>query len=187
MGGLIALEIGLRLDQLGEKVALLGMLDTWGPRYPRRTSLAVRVLENVCEIAALRDWPALKARLRRSLNKFSRNAAPQIPYLSANSAHRIEGNGALVDSYAAVNLANVQASASYQIRRYPGRVVLLRATRTFNWPGMRFDDPTNGLEPFAAGGVSSIPIDCTHLNMLDEPHIEQVGRSLQMLLDEVRP
>jgi thioesterase domain-containing protein/acyl carrier protein len=184
MGGLIALEIGIRLLEQGEEVRLIGLLDTWGPGYPRPTSFPIRVLENLRDIAAHPDWPSVKARLRRRIGRLWWRGTLQFPNLHSTPIVTMKGKGPLVDSYARVNLANHEATNRYQFRRYPGRVVLLRATRTFKWPGMRFDDPLNGLAPFAAGGVDSIPIDCTHQNMLEEPHIGQVGRALQRVIDE---
>jgi len=184
MGGLIALEIGHRLMEQNERVALLGLLDTWGPGYPRRTTLPIRVLDGMREILSHYRTPvALLAEVRRKVERVLHRKPRGQPTAYYDAVLGMKNGGAIIDAVAAVTRANERAAANHRIRPYPGRVALLRATRTFRWPGMRFDNETNGFGGIAVGGVESVPIAGTHMDMLDEPQLAEVARNLQRLID----
>lgn len=187
MGGLIAVEIGRRLLDEGADVPLVALLDAYGPDYPRRTSRVVRILDNLRELVTKPQVPVVMKKVRRIATRLIGRSDALEKARSYDVMSVIEGEGALVDAIIAVVLANERAMAGHRPRLYPGPLVLLRATKNiFDWPGFRFDDPFNGWAPLAGGGLRWIPIEATHENMLDEPQIAQLGRSIQALIDEVR-
>jgi thioesterase domain-containing protein len=80
----------------------------------------------------------------------------------------------------------VNASKSYQVEPYPGRLVLLRAAKQpdqEDWTGSRFDDPENGWGPYALGGVETHVIDCTHVDIFDEPAVGDLAQYLTFCLE----
>jgi amino acid adenylation domain-containing protein len=179
MGGQIALEIAQRLWAAGERVALLALLDTRGPNYPRPTSAAVRFLDQVRSLSALPTWSERLAKLRERLSR--PDSIPDPDRYDALGA--LAESGALVAAIERVTLANERANMAYRPVPYPGTIVLFRAARPKPWPGMRFDDPANGWGPLAQGGVRAIPIKCHHTELADTPPPE-VGRGLQREIDE---
>jgi len=191
MGGYLAVEIAIRLRALGEEVALLALLDTWGPGYPRPTSRAVRLWDSARALAAMPTWRERAAKIRERISFFSqppnRIVPPRYDVLAAIASRGDGDKGTLLRTIEAVTRANEQANMTYRTSPFDIPVVLLRATRGMpQWSGVRFDDPTNGWGPYARGGVRTIPFACEHLELVDEPP-SVVGRALQAEIDRARP
>ena len=185
MGGLIAIEIAERLEKRGEKVALLGLFDTSGPIYPRRISRVVGLIDHVRDLIEGRDWNTVKIKARQVKESLFRQPAADRPW-RYGPLPTGRGEGPLLDTIERVAQANQQAADDYQFHTYGCRVTLLRATKVPRWPGRRFDDPTNSFGPLVPAGIEVVPFACTHLNMLDEPHVGELGRWLQRRLDHLR-
>jgi thioesterase domain-containing protein/acyl carrier protein len=185
MGGLIAIEIAERLQQRGEKVALLALLDSLGPNFPRRTSRVVCVLDHLREILQVREWSTIKTKAGQLMDKVrGRKSGDDSMGYHPLPAGREEG--ALLDAIERVAHANWQAVTNYQFRRYTGPMTLLRANQVPSYPGKRYDDVTNGFGPLVPAGIEVVPFACHHRNMLDEPQVGEVGRWLQRRLEQLR-
>ena len=186
MGGTIALEMAERLAQRGERVAFLALLDTMGPNFPRRTSQAVRLLDHLRDILEVREWATIKAKVGRLLSRVRRGGPTERP-MGDDLPFTGTEQGTLLDAIERVMRANQRALARYQYRPYTFPVTLLRATEfSARWPGMRFDDLTNGFGPLVPEGIEVVPFAGNHRNMLDEPQVGEVGRWLQRRLDQLR-
>ncbi|MBX3470849.1 MAG: AMP-binding protein, partial [Planctomycetes bacterium] len=183
-GGLLAWEMARRLAAEGEEVALLAMLDTFAPGYPRALPPHRRALDHALALwrrdaAGRRRYveerlAALRARLRGlGRRRFQvRDAAPTTT----------AGDGALVDVVRRVIEANYEASARHAPDAYDGPLLLVRAARRPWLPGLSFDDPLNGWGPLARGRVETRLVDATHQGLLDPPAVEAVAAHLDAAL-----
>jgi amino acid adenylation domain-containing protein len=185
-GGLVAVEMARQLYAEGERIALLALIDTFGPNYPRPLS---RVEREVRYFRSLRDLPraarlgSIKSRIRlkdriRGLQRVlqglvQRRAGPEIESLPSRSPSREE-----------IRLA----SRAYRIRLqpFPGRVTLFRATAPLLDRRVSCEDPYNGWGRVALGGVSVYAIPGEHRRMFHEPAISALGEHLSGLLRELR-
>lgn len=167
LGGLIAREIGARLRASGQQVRLVALFDTPGPDYPRRALpfCAGRRLRKLAKAQwrAAREWA-----VRRGLGSDPECARGSIPDRSVDRV--VEALEAAADRFV----------PTFQ----RGTVHVFRALRTERMLGTRFDDPACGWAKLH-DRVETIPIDCTHEEMFDEPHVARVGSSLDALLTKL--
>ena len=186
MGGYIAIEVARRLEQGGACVALLALMDAWGPGFPRPTSKRVRLVDNARAFAAMPSWRERLVRMRMRMRDGPVGDAPFEPprydVLDHLSARLGDSGATLIRMINAVTHANQQASRGHVVRPFDTPMLLLRADRRVQWSGMRFDDPGNGWEPFARGGLSTIGFDYDHRELVDEPG-HAVGQALQAAID----
>ena len=181
MGGLIAFEMAQQLKGLGKEVALLALLDAWGPHYPRPTSSLTRFVDQVRAFRALPSWAMRLARLRKKFTRCLRRAWTDPPYFVPPHYHVLAGTarGTLVTTIKRVMRANARANDAYQPRPYDGTIVLLRAHNPDHWCGMRFDDLHNGWSPlFALRGIRTLQLPYNHHELVVEPPAA-VGQVLQ--------
>jgi aspartate racemase len=175
-GGVVAYEAARLLFQRGDQVAVLAILDASGPGYPRPiTSRRDRIRSRLRRLWAqpLSDWPrylierfrGLAARAWIQLNSRIRKKSEQP--VSLYSAHRAQ-----LDAYFA------------KIGRYPGRVLLARATKIKYLSSIvTYDDTTNGWGSVADGGVTTIPVPGDHSSILEPPNITAIGRAIRSAIE----
>ena len=168
LGGIVALEVARRLIAAGETVALLALLDVRGPNYPRRRPTVEWLAAHA---ANLRGRPALEA-LSFLGNKLRSKLRPQ------NHIH--------------INSESTRDSLTYpyreyihDLRPYPGRITLLRATsQPDDTPRFVYDDPTNGWGAVAEGGVETIPVPGNHWSIIEPPNLAKLADALRSCLSD---
>jgi thioesterase domain-containing protein len=84
-----------------------------------------------------------------------------------------------------VVLANYEASAKYVPGPFPGRVLVVRASRRPRVPGRAWDDPTNGWGALAGAGVDVRVVEGTHQTLVDPPAVDEVGALLDAALRDL--
>ena len=171
LGGLLAMEIALQLEEAGERLGIVALLDAWGPTYPRRLSAPMRIVDR------LRF--GVRWGVRASVRAVTVDGLSE--YLSYDPLASAERQDDLSDAISRVARANAKAAERYRFRFYPGKVHVFRALRTPDWPGLRFDDPLCGWGAYTRE-VEVIPMDCAHPEMLDEPTVTELGKRLELLL-----
>ncbi len=166
MGGIIAYEMAQQLVAAGERVGLLGLVDTsaeFGIRYrdEARRGLSARVqrLQRRMQGQSLGErlqtlGGVLNGRLQA---RQMRNQAQQARDSGAELPHNVR--------YAELEATHMRAYVKYVVRPYPDSLVLFRATE--QPPELR-EKPTLGWENMvAAVDVVSIPGD--HRVMIESP------------------
>ncbi len=183
MGGLIALEIAQRLISEGQEVAMLAMIDTFGPGYPSPTSRLRKLRDQLETIRSVAGW---RNRVRLARDRWDGHREPggtsfrsSRLYVGIDAAVAPDGVSADVKGFIdRVSSANERATALYCPLKYRGRIHLIRAASTMEWSGMRFEAELNGWGSIAVGGVDCLTVQCTHFELVDRPPAE-VGRALQ--------
>ena len=160
LGGTLAHAIAARLQAAGEKVAFLGLLDTWPPEtqnWSQGQELDEEVLE---EINREREaFMAAQQDLRASLEADR----------SGDLFSTIEGN------YADA----VRLLATANSRRFEGEATLFVAQQTLK-PGL---DPHQAWAPWI-GNLQTWTVDCAHVDIITAEAFTHIGPRLNELLNK---
>jgi phthiocerol/phenolphthiocerol synthesis type-I polyketide synthase D len=79
-------------------------------------------------------------------------------------------------------VAHTRALGAYRPEPYAGRVLLFRALTNPDWPGMVFDDVTNGWQELARGGVQVVSVPGMHQQLLDPPWVDTLAAEFSRAL-----
>jgi amino acid adenylation domain-containing protein len=186
-GGLLAWELARRLAAEGAHVGVVGLLDTFGPGFPRWKPLPLRLVDHARAFAHLPGWSARRAYLRARLETLRlrvTGAAPPAKKLQLRQVLARDGTaeGALNDLVRRVFVANYEASNAYEPGPYDGRALVITAARRPEVPGLCWDDPSNGWAALARGGTDVRPVDATHQKLVDPPAVDEVAAHLDAAL-----
>jgi FkbH-like protein len=202
-GAVIAFEIACQLQALGERVALVGLMDAADPTAKlkawqgtsRRLSRGLDVLKEEQSASAIR-------RLGTIVGKLSRKAVNLALYLIAQQLSRARNelrmqiyrrhldNGKAPARFVgtpSVRMTYLFAERDYRpSRQFDGELLLFRATRGVGADEpyiARYEDGLLGWSPRATGGVRAIDVPGGHSSMLQEPHVETFAAHLRKELD----
>jgi len=183
-GGLMAFEVAQQLVTAGEKVELLGMLDTWQIGHIRELDaiqgrsekLARRARKAKVHARQLIYGPERLAYFEKHLfGRFRRAllSATMGPVLAVYA--RIGRPVPRV--FRSASRINWFAAQQYVAKPYQGRITMFRAAR-----GIALDDPRYGealgWQDLAIGGVEIHEVPGTHRDMLREPHVRILARAI---------
>jgi aspartate racemase len=159
-GGYVALEMARHLLAQGEEVRALVLLDTY---VAGKQSL----LEKFLTLS-----PGQKlAYIRRRMRRYRKGLGKRIEFLFLPRAVK------------QVRRACAAAELRYQLKPYPERIVLFRAGEK----GLRgLDEPGDGWQKYAAGGLEVHELDGDHGNILNEPNVQSFAAELRRCLDRAR-
>jgi thioesterase domain-containing protein len=176
-GAQIAHEMARSLQQAGQTVALLGVLDTW-------------VLENTYNKFLYVEYyyRRIRSLLRHGLKDtlaFIRDKAqrPRMPSREPSDASQF-GSFLLEPTSSAVRLKNPMREvyfpdSSFVPRIYPGKITVFRVRRQ---PLNRIRDAQLGWGKMAGGGVDVRVIPGKHDTVLREPNVQGVAAELRKCL-----
>jgi amino acid adenylation domain-containing protein len=181
-GGTIAFEMARQLHDRGEKVALLGLLDTYGPTsvsqdlpVQKKTQLATKILQLKPAVFLEKAKSNLRGKIEmltymiyRILVNFYRALDRPLPIYLEDFTH--------------IQL-NEEAARYYVARVYPGPAILFKAVETAILFGA---DRELGWGEIIAGGIEVYEIPSNHLGMLKEPHVQLLGEALQAVIDRTQ-
>jgi len=177
-GGRLAFEIARQLDAVGCRVAFLGLIDTYGPGYPRLLS-PLRRLWSHARAAAHPDRQQRRRYIRERLLRVGQRVKGLTTRLSVSPwSDRL-----VVPEYIRHDFHYQRwLSLRYVPAVYAGRLTLFRASAIPQWVGTDFSDPFMGWGQLVAGGVEVRPVPGDHLNLFDEPHVGALAMSLRACL-----
>ncbi|MGV3722261.1 MAG: non-ribosomal peptide synthetase, partial [Actinomycetota bacterium] len=176
-GGTVALEMAQQLLAMGENVALLALLDTKAPGYPRFPGVAQRVAAHLLTI--LKASPAgrreyARVRLQAAKDQVRRRFLLAVSRRTVGSVDRTLGD---------IGILHIRAAHAYVRQPYPGMITLLRAEVQ---PIGCIPDSTNGWSELAQGGVEVLPVPGEHATIIEEPHVAELARALTAALSRAR-
>ncbi len=176
LGGLVALEIAQRLSKQGDRVAFLGMLESYPHKSYLRAKPRLRLL-----LRLFRQRVAVLVRLRpREAFSYIVNPAERLARASRNSSHNTR-TGLPLDVWFTPAILRMRDRAylalkRYRPRFYPGKISFVRAEICTEFP----DNPRDAWAGMAADfEVATVPGD--HLGIMNT-HFEQLADALSRYL-----
>ncbi len=172
-GGIIAYEIAQHIDRIGERAALLTMLDSPSPGY-----MPTRKLERDADILAYLlgvgdDLPVPSMRIQQL------SPDDQLLYFLRQSgiAKRMLPELALVQMRHFLHLFNMnsQAMLDYKPKPYRGHIVFFRASEP---DGYNATTPERGWIDLASGGLTLYEAPGNHITMNLKPNVEFIAERL---------
>jgi thioesterase domain-containing protein/acyl carrier protein len=180
-GGTVAFEIARQLDAKGQKVALLGLLDTYGPdafkssSEKKRGQRAMKVLQLTPGVFINKAKSNMMGKIEflteiqwRILCKFYRSLGRPLPIYLENFTHRE---------------LNHEALRHYVAGVYSGRATIFKAVESAILFGA---DRELGWSEVVRGGIEIHEIQSDHLGMLQEPQVRILGEKLQAAVDRAQ-
>jgi thioesterase domain-containing protein/acyl carrier protein len=178
-GGNLAVEVARELLRQGQEVELLVLLDAYAPGALRDPSGFGKVLKHLQILQRLRFKDAydyLASRILRRLLFRGPTPQPPPPVPTTELERRL----------AETEARGLRAFHAHRPTHFEGRLVLVQATDLGEWVEIADPSGTCGWGAICAGGVEIIPIGCEHLQLFKEPHITELARVLDQLLESVR-
>jgi thioesterase domain-containing protein len=177
-GGMIALEIAHRLRALGEKVELLGMLDSRQRDYmtlmQRQDSVRVKVDRRIARFVGNLSSLSLPEKIDYMWKKLYTRSLRRIYTLATALGFRT------VPSFLrSTDDVSWVAAMNYQPRCWPGSIALFRASIQ---PDPRLPRDL-GWTPFAESGVEVLELPGDHDLVFQEPNIRVLAAQLRARLE----
>jgi thioesterase domain-containing protein len=186
MGGLIAFEMAQQLHAQGDRVAFLGLIDSFAPRpeSPAKSSLfrryryrAIRLFERTVTLH-FGNLSVLNRSERLSYVKGKIDKALYKLYMGLGSrwipAARNRRN---------ILKAGSRALRAYTPKSYPGKITLFRAT---DLGGGIKHDPEMGWRRWAGGKLETHLIPGYHAHIVLEPRVRLLAKELSRSLSEAQ-
>jgi thioesterase domain-containing protein len=180
MGGVIAFEMAQQLHAQGQRVALLALLDSWIPTaeetFPEKDSDAMLLVERYFGIS-ISPMESLLALPKDEQLAFMLEQAKSFGLVPA------ELDVSQARRFVELLRSDLRATQNYGLHLYPGRVTLFKASET---PGAVTPDPTLGWSEWASGGVEVHVVPGNHANLMYEPHVEVLAKTLTACLNQAQ-
>jgi thioesterase domain-containing protein/acyl carrier protein len=195
-GGVLAFEMARQLEELGEQIALLAIIEGAAPRQfhnqvslldPQRIQIAIHTAAYWAR--GYEDFGG--RRLGNRLQSRFPGQGPNNEFLNDEAELEVEFDN-MADFYATrpqiqyrLREINNEAIEAYIPRPINGRVTLIRA-RYLHLGHAFFGeiDPERGWGSLARGGVTIRYVDGTHIGVLKPPYAAQLAVELQKALNE---
>jgi len=180
-GGTVAFEMARQLQDLGEKVALLGLLDTYGPDAFKNSS-EMKHSEGIMRILRLTPG-AFMNKAKSNLNGKIENLT-EIQWRILCNLYRAVGRTLPIylENFTHREL-NHQALKHYVGGVYTGRASVFKAVESAEAFGADF---ALGWGEAITGGIEVHEIPSDHLGMLKEPQVRILGEKLQAAVDRAQ-
>ncbi len=193
MGGEVAFEIAQQLHAQGQEVALVALLDTHNPEFARRRNNVLRMAEGpedetavtgeettssgtgfLDKLRLIKRWAVLRYKLARMDLQKQR--------LFWRVRRLLRAGHTLPQSLISPFLwkSHIDLVNNHQLKPYPGRVTLFRASETES------SNPNGeqiGWSPLAQGGLDVHIIHGTH-NIVKEPYVAELARLLKTSIEK---
>ncbi|MEH2022015.1 amino acid adenylation domain-containing protein [Nostoc sp.] len=180
-GGAVAFEMARQLQEQGEQVGILVMLDSCRPGYSWQASFIKRVLlhlNNIVQQGPNYLWQKAVRwsywRKQELQNRYNR-------YLE-DVLHLPE-----TDNHLKIIDANIQAISEYIFSAYLGRAILLRTEDQNRDEAIGTEyDPQFGWGEVVVGGLDIHYVPGSHLDILNEPNVQVLAEILRNCLTQAQ-
>ena len=179
-GGYVAFEIAHVLQEQGETLPYLGMIDTWGPGFPSRNPMGRRVKLHFAKLRGMktRDRVDYFQRRLKKAPEIARRAALKLKLIPAPRPSAAPAPLAPTPQQNFDNMLEVAAAAllKYNPRPLKSNLYFYRAQLAQDdGPGLSFEDPYNGWRKFVTGHFEVSPIPCIHEKVFEAPAVNHLA------------
>ena len=182
-GGTVAFEMAQQLHAIGEKVAVLAIIDTPGPgQMPAKLETETAIIAYLADFLLEADGDSLSLNYLQQLE-----AEQQLNYL-VEQARKTGQLFSDIDLFQARQLVkifkiNMEAMWNYIPQVYPGRILFFRAQKR-----REKYDPLHPELPWidiAAEGIEIYTIPGTHITMNSLPHVQVLAERMKVGIKNV--
>jgi len=184
-GGLVAYEMAKQLKEMGKKVIMVGLFDTYAEQSDYYDPLSKKIPAKIktffkkvwCTLVLMKDdpWYILKFRINsfrkwvisifKNINIFKRKKDPSGFYVYSEKIIK----------------DLLTAARDYKLTPYDGTINLFRAGRkTYYLPDFEY----LGWKPFALKGINVYDVPGNHAEIFNHPNVETLAKVLQSCLDD---
>jgi aspartate racemase len=190
-GGLVSYEMAQQLHDQGERVALVLMIDTYGPNYPRRKKAGSRWRRKMFKYLRRVDthwsnlvyssWPGRLLYLRTRGKRLALKLGGRLKLHFQAIMQPTPVELRRIQRVNATAAARGRKRYSREPRRFGGRLVLFRAEKQ---PLGIYFDPTLGWEAVTGAGLEVYEVPGHHTSLIYEPRVSVLARRLNQILFE---
>ncbi len=177
-GGTVAFEMAQQLLAKGEKVGLLGLIDSFFPGRPAHfnsRALPGTPLWKIDLYSGQLLFAPGGQRLRQSLGLL-KDGLQTVKTLVQARAGKLKRDRTLTVVLAEIEAANARAEREYVPKPYPGRVTLFWCS---DWAFRVFHDTRLGWSELAGGGLEVHVVPGNHKTMWEMPNVGTVAEKLR--------
>jgi len=186
-GGVVAYEMTRRLQKLGQRVALLVLVDTHVPRSVPRRARLLRDAE-VASLSVGRVWRECLAPGQAGPARRAMKTGGVLVHMAWRGYRRRLRNTAVEHTIHEVRRVAAAARKRYRFRApltmENGRVALFRASPGPEVPHRwcRLLDPVNGWAPHFVGDLEAYQVPGDHVAVLAEPNVRRLAALVDGML-----
>jgi thioesterase domain-containing protein len=193
-GGRLAFQMARTLEELGEPVAALVLIDSFNHAFVRSLSKRERLLLNVrfynrrmvCHVRKmfslrLDEWLGYISGLFKALSKRARSSAEEAAQDEAEMIKAVIGTP-LGENLTRVIHANVIASRKFVPKPYGGGAIIFRASARKLNP---YDDYYMGWGSVVRGGIECFELEGDHMSILEQPAVQLIADKLDAKLKKL--
>jgi amino acid adenylation domain-containing protein len=195
-GGNVAFEMARLLDQQGQQVNLLALINSSPPdsSYDRMDWTPLYLLKFLHNLGlwvnGFLQWNLVKKRrfmhwkIRGVKKKATKWLRPTPSHANGLDVEELVDLSAVPSDQRQLWESHVRALGKHKTKSYPGKVVLLR---TRGHPLNCSYDRQCGWSEFALGGVAVRVMPGLHESLLEEPYVRVLASELKVHLDAIQP
>jgi thioesterase domain-containing protein len=175
-GGLLAYEMAQQLRAQGKEVALVVMIDTSVPGAVTEKKKTLRNLFNN-NVSKMQE-EGVSSEVQHVVNRTAEVFRGELwhPFWGKMQQRYAERNDAVPTALRSFHYINEQAEKQYQVKSYPGAVVLIQAK--IQYP--KFDYPLHlGWDKYVTGSFVDHRAPGDHRSLLNEPHVSTLAEILK--------
>jgi acetoacetyl-CoA synthetase len=170
-GGNLAVEVARQLTASDQTVELVAIIDSFVPSMlPKGLPKIAMHLQIIASQTLQDSYKYIASRIQRRLQDSSK-------YIS--SLPKSDTERRMVEIYKHC----MRAFNAHHPKPFSGRIVLVQAKEPRNPNQIADPSGTNGWGSLCKGGVDVIPMDCRHQDLVKEPHITELARHIDDLLN----
>jgi aspartate racemase len=180
-GGMVAFEIAQQLQQQGQKVDFLGLLDTYAPGAVRSSSLDRQFEEHWRYLSSMGPIYLIRKLGRKGLSSVQQLNEFLLQTYRQAGVQWFEATGQTMPEDFQDFMYESQSrrlARTYTLQPYAGRVTLFKALDTLKNVSLEAD-PALGWRPFVTGELEIQEIAGTHLSILEAPNVQVLAEKLQ--------
>lgn len=176
-GGAVAFEMARQLEEIGQDVPLVVMIDAWIGADDRKLNSREQ-LSILWEKTKEQGFPFLASKVRNKFASWADKTLRLFLNLAGRICHGLHLQPPSTVHLALLERANLGLLQAYEPRVYRGPVLLVACSRKLEFLRKR-GDHYFGWEVLAGKHFEICAVDAEHISIMEEPAIREVAQRIQ--------
>lgn len=188
VGGLVAFELALRMQEKGLDVAKVIVFDTFAPGYPRMRAWPIRMAIHAKNFLFGGSWKTKREYLLQRVKNLRHKVLaafgyghldmPDYPGITGLSADIIK------KVWAGLERANVRYRPS---RRWNGNLVVARSEHQMSWAATEQTDLLLGWSDWVTGRIETFNVPAGHMEFFDDHNVRFLVEDMRAVIESTMP